>query len=216
MEDPRVHRWSARLIEISNAALQNPIVPGVVPDATAPVGPHQGAPRGGGGSSNPPPNGLGGGTNGTTTTGALTATTAAFTTPTTIVVPPDTGGGVAAGGGPVGEMRLPVLIADVTATPIVAGTVPTNRVSLSDGTLPFTDQDKDDTHQAFVQGASAQWTSGAGAAVTTAIPAETANALGTALTVAIAAESGEGPGTVSWSFALAQSLSRFLGAGELR
>ncbi len=89
-----------------------------------------------------------------------------------------------------------------------------NPVSLSDGTLPFTDQDKDDTHQAFVQGASAQWTSGAGAAVTTAIPAETANALGTALTVGIAAESGEGPGTVSWSFALAQSLSRFLGAGE--
>ena len=211
---PRVHRWSARLIEISNAALQNPIVPGVVPDATSPGGTAPGGAGGGGGSSSPPPNGLGGGTNGTTTTGALTATTAAFTTPTTIVVPPDTGGGVAAGGRAGGGNALPVLIADVTATPIVAGTVPTNRVSLSDGTLPFTDQDKDDTHQAFVQGASAQWTSGAGAAVTTAIPAETANALGTALTVAIAAESGEGPGTVSWSFALAQSLSRFLGAGE--
>jgi hypothetical protein len=67
-----------------------------------------------------------------------------------------------------------VLVADIspahTATPIAT----TNPVSLSDGTLPFTDQDKDDTHQAFVQGASAQWTTGAGTAVTTAIPAETA------------------------------------------
>jgi VCBS repeat-containing protein len=198
---------SARLIEISNAALQNPIVPGVVPDATSPGGTAPGGAGGGGGSSSPPPNSLGGGTNGTTTTGALTATTTAFTTPTTIVVPSDTGGGAAGGGAAGARNALPVLVADASAA------APTNPVSLS-GTLPFTDEDKGDTHQAFVQGASAQWTSGAGAAVTTAIPAETAAALGTALTVGIAAESGDGPGTVSWSFALAESLSRFLGAGE--
>src|SRR5829696_2907663 len=79
---------SARLIEISNAALQNPIIPGVMPaapDATSPGGTAPGgAGGGGGGSSTPPPPDNLGGTNSTTTTGALTATTIAFTTPTTI------------------------------------------------------------------------------------------------------------------------------------